>query len=469
MKVYILGKNNDDKGSQLEELTRQILEQQGFTNIVKNTQHSGASEIDVRGEKQDTTGIKNIAIPVICECKAHNKPIDMNDWLKFIGKLYIERKKRTDFQNTIGLMISLSGANGCVQGSYRDDFSDDNRTQLIANEDLFSIIANLYSIRSLAEIKQNLLENHNLSCWGIDVAYFDKKCYIIVSLDESQYSICNSSGELIREENISDIISLIDTWTEFSREKYVDIWKKEETAQFLNMVESNLLTCLFTIGNITFEEAQKHIVYEENKAPLAKELLIESAFRSQYIDVNKDEKVFTLREINDVISFINHLYKMGMTQELFSSEKFQNMIDSTLLESIKIIQYGIELDEREKDNCLFLIKHSPSALSYAINSDKFLHSYKHTAWLNPELRNLLHNHFFRQLIKLFEEDFSNPLFSSLMRNSFSIADFHLKTTVILDDGKNKKDISMEQKLSLIPIQGFKYPMLISHILKSNSQ
>ena len=35
MKVYILGKNNDDKGSQLEELTRQLLEYQGFSYIAK--------------------------------------------------------------------------------------------------------------------------------------------------------------------------------------------------------------------------------------------------------------------------------------------------------------------------------------------------------------------------------------------------------------------------------------------------
>lgn len=33
MKIYTLGRNNDDKGAQLEELTRQILEHQGFTNI----------------------------------------------------------------------------------------------------------------------------------------------------------------------------------------------------------------------------------------------------------------------------------------------------------------------------------------------------------------------------------------------------------------------------------------------------
>lgn len=91
MKVYILGRNNDDKGSQLEELTRQLLEYQGFSNIAKDTQHSGANEIDVRAEKKDYVGIRDIKTPVICECKAYNRPIDMTDWLKFIGKLYIPK------------------------------------------------------------------------------------------------------------------------------------------------------------------------------------------------------------------------------------------------------------------------------------------------------------------------------------------------------------------------------------------
>ena len=107
MKVYILGRNNDDKGSQLEELTRQLLEYQGFSNIAKDTQHSGANEIDVRAEKKDYVGIRDIKTPVICECKAYNRPIDMTDWLKFIGKLYIERKKGHEAKHTIGLMLSL--------------------------------------------------------------------------------------------------------------------------------------------------------------------------------------------------------------------------------------------------------------------------------------------------------------------------------------------------------------------------
>lgn len=117
MKLYILGKNTDDKGSQLEELTRDILATQGYGNIVTNSVYSGGSEIDVVASRKSLTGVNNMDYPVICECKAHDKAIVMTDWLKFIGKLYIAKLKN---KYTIGLMLALSGANGNVVGSYND-------------------------------------------------------------------------------------------------------------------------------------------------------------------------------------------------------------------------------------------------------------------------------------------------------------------------------------------------------------
>lgn len=36
MQLYILGKNCDDKGTQLEQLTVRILEKQGYKNIETN-------------------------------------------------------------------------------------------------------------------------------------------------------------------------------------------------------------------------------------------------------------------------------------------------------------------------------------------------------------------------------------------------------------------------------------------------
>ena len=40
IKLYIIGANNDDKGSQLEELTTSILKRQGYKNISTNAIYS---------------------------------------------------------------------------------------------------------------------------------------------------------------------------------------------------------------------------------------------------------------------------------------------------------------------------------------------------------------------------------------------------------------------------------------------
>lgn len=464
MNVYILGKNKDNKGSQLEELTCQILEHQGFSNIVRNSQQSGASEIDVRAVKINHIGVRDVPTPIICECKAHNRAINMDDWQKFIGKLYIERRKSKNAEQTIGLMISLSGANGCVQGSFMDDFIGDDKVQLIANDDLLNILSELYSIENLSIIKKSLTQKYPIQCWDIDIAYFEKKCYLIVSLDNSQYTLCKTSGELFKKCEVEDVIGLINDWTGFSSEKYVDVWTMEQTSLLLKTIESNLLTCLFTLGDITFDEAQNHIVYVPEKLPIPREQIKEAAMQSDYINVDETNDTLSLAETTEFIPFINHLYNIGIQAPLFSSQMFQDMISLELLNQIKLVQFGIDLDEQEQNNCLFLIKHSPSALLYAINADNFLHAYKEAS-TNEGIKKLMHNHFFRQLIKFFEEDFSNPMFSSLMHNNFSIADLYMQTQVTLkDNNNNEQNICFEQQLSLIPMKGMQQPMLISHII-----
>ena len=47
MQLYILGKNSDDKGTQLEQLTVKILEHQGLEEITTNIQGAGGNEIDI--------------------------------------------------------------------------------------------------------------------------------------------------------------------------------------------------------------------------------------------------------------------------------------------------------------------------------------------------------------------------------------------------------------------------------------
>jgi len=91
MKLYIIGDNHDDKGKQLEELTAAILKECGYEYVCLNTIEAGGSEIDVKAKLvYDIAGTQK-EIPVICECKAKNDTITINDGLKFVGKVSIAR------------------------------------------------------------------------------------------------------------------------------------------------------------------------------------------------------------------------------------------------------------------------------------------------------------------------------------------------------------------------------------------
>ena len=136
MKVFIYGKNSDDKGTQLEALTASILKNMGYT-ISRNEISSGGSELDVVATKKEPIGGD---ICLICECKARNDLVSMNDWLKFIGKVYLEQRKN---QMTYGLMIALSGANGYVLGSNKD-LKTENFISLITNEELMGQIQSVH-------------------------------------------------------------------------------------------------------------------------------------------------------------------------------------------------------------------------------------------------------------------------------------------------------------------------------------
>lgn len=88
MEVIILGKNSDDKGTQLEKLTEAILKNLGYTDVSTSEIGAGGFELDVTAEFLQP-GIGNTTKRLtICECKAHRKPISTTDWMKFLGKIF---------------------------------------------------------------------------------------------------------------------------------------------------------------------------------------------------------------------------------------------------------------------------------------------------------------------------------------------------------------------------------------------
>ena len=126
MQLYILGKNSDDKDTQLEQLTVKILQHQGIEDITTNIQGAGGNEIDITAYSQTTIGICPQKTKVIGECKAQKAPINITDWLKFISKIHYTREIES---KVVGIMVCLSGANGAVVGMYNEKHNNDNTIQ----------------------------------------------------------------------------------------------------------------------------------------------------------------------------------------------------------------------------------------------------------------------------------------------------------------------------------------------------
>src|SRR4051812_15537749 len=114
MRLMILGKHSDDRGAQLEALTKEILESLNYRRIGMN--RAGiAGELDITGEHVIPMPVQDKVERLLGECKAHKEPLNMTDWLKFLGKIYI---KQASGETVNGCLIALSGVNGVVQESY---------------------------------------------------------------------------------------------------------------------------------------------------------------------------------------------------------------------------------------------------------------------------------------------------------------------------------------------------------------
>jgi hypothetical protein len=94
MRLRVFGNNSDDKGTQLEQLTCRLLGKLGYKQISATVVGSGGSEVDVRAEFPLSPLHTGGPLHIVAECKAYDSPINLPDWLKFLGKIYSEAARR---------------------------------------------------------------------------------------------------------------------------------------------------------------------------------------------------------------------------------------------------------------------------------------------------------------------------------------------------------------------------------------
>lgn len=462
MRLIIVGKTRDDKGTQLECLTKKILSFQGYSNICTNVQVSGASELDVMASKKDTTGVKQIEVPVICECKAHEKPIVMTDWLKFVGKVMIERKKRP---NTIGLLLALSGANGAVVGSYMTDFADDPAMQLIANDDIILLVQNVYSLPNVDVVSDSLKQYPTPNISDIDILYYADMLWWIVGFEDGFFTLCHSNAKPANAGEVTEILPLLPAVTKYQEDKFVDIMGGINMANHIRSIEMMILSTLLTQGNCCVNDCIKSISVKDASMAVSEELVLMTV-RQSFI-LCEDNGVISVRPEHDIVypEFYRRVLQGPVTMDILKSDFYVSHINQNLLDEIWKIQFDFSLDDKDDiAKCLFMLKASPGALLYSLMPDQLYGGYTKIADFNPQMKKLYQTHFISELQKRFTDDFLNASLGDIYLHTHGIDSIILNKEICVHTTNGELKITSGEKFVYVPVEGTNQVTLVNSIV-----
>lgn len=440
MRLYILASGKDAKGTQLEYLTKSILDSLGYQYVATNYITAGGDEIDVYAKVRIPTPGKMMEYPVLCECKAHESPISENDWQKFLGKMFKQRQKNSLTQ---GLMIALSDANGNVKGDY--DQSHYEGIQLLQGNDLIQSLSKAFSLESEPIAREQVLHLTNETVISVDMVLFEKEIYWLFTFASGQFSLFDKNYHSLSEGVSDRLIPLLSKYTTLKPSSYKDIRKEFELVQRRDLVHTVLCWRMMR-GTLHFQDAVSDVVHLTNGTVIPDIKDVEEvAATLPFAGIDSQLKTVSLKapEEIDYLVFYREALRGPIPAFLFSDYYLQH-IDYRLLDRIFEIQFGLTLEEKDREKCLFLLRHSPGALRYALYPDRFVKSMvvmdEHTD--NHSAR----NHFVEQLISFFIDDLKGDG-SSFVFSKLGLRDFKKEIAVnVTDKTGEEQSISTSQRL-----------------------
>ena len=451
MKLYILGKNTEDKGNQLEILTKDILTEQGYINITKSLIGVGGEEIDIYAEKEEIIGLRKVNHIVICECKAHEKIINLTDYNKFKGKLATKKEKN---KNTIGLLIALSGASGTVVGANQENQSD---IQLIANDDISKLLSHIYSLKDIYDIRQYVKSLTNRTIVDISIAYYEYAIYWIISFTGGEYYIIKNHIEENSHINISFICSLIENIT--SLRTFVDLEQERKAFIRETYYRSTMLMHLMKSPCIK-DGLLKEINNSRNQAyaPLLVEELYKIINKCPFVICNNDE--ITLLPNNDInyVDFYRYILVGSVNVSILSQSYYIKHINKQLLDSIIQIQHNIHIPDEKIEDIILLLQYSPSALAYAIHEDESITRFRGEdgTSLDEHINHIHSQIFIDKVMDYFDYDYcNNSDLHDYYYNTCKINNVIKKKEITINyDDNRTTHLSQEQDIMLCELKEY---------------
>lgn len=443
MDLFIIGTTTESKGSQLEKFCQRLFEKLGFINSTCNVVKSGGNEYDVTAEKfLDSSS--NQKIPVMAECKAYNKPCDINHWLKFLGKLLQLRNVNPQAE---GYFVALSGVNGNVWGNVQD--MNDKSIHVIVKDKLIEHIQNEYKLSDPNLVRSHIGFYTNRFVDTCDIILCNNQAYWLIRFNAAEYSILSAENTPISENEFKEISMALPS-KKFCH--YIDLISERERLMRFYFIKG-LIFCIAFNNTASDEDTLKEFLSKYNVDVTVEE--IKSVLHTtEYVSHEFPIRINFPASKVELFSYI-HLYPL--LGDALTSQLYQESIDDELLDEILALQGDIVLDESKRKECLQILKYSASALSNVIRPDGFIvNSLRNAHLFKVNRRRLVEQQaiekFYKLLMDGMEKDFSNPDYQKYaLILGVTNYNFHQKFTVN-DNTNNCISIESSPKIQLCRVE-----------------
>ncbi len=438
MKLKLIGKNTDDVGKQLEEIVARILKHKGVVEIYTNVVGSGANELDVTGNYLLPTGQKR---KVICECKAYSRPINLPDWEKFCGKIYLE-KSRQNGQDVYGMFIAFSGINGNVKGSYDELTLSNDNIKILSGEDLYNQLVEIFALKTAEEIIPEIPTYTNRKYSEVFLTFYNSHCYWVIQFVDKAYSILTGDG-LLLDDSVLEVNNLFEAvkWVD-NEIKFINLKEDSEREKNLKNAISGVI-CSFIEAGSSLNTTKIGPYTEQVNADLVQEAI--EILTKDKILINAKKDSLKLNTESKRLEILKKLFVGQFHVKVLSSPNYEDLINETSVELMLGIQNLNHLDSFEKKEVLRVLRLSPTAINYSIVPDQMLVNNVNDPAVerHENVLKFKKDHFFLNLYNCLKRDFHNKVLANyyLSKNNIDEMEEQISFRV-----KSKNEILLEREI-----------------------
>ncbi len=441
MRVRVFGKDSDDKGAQLEQLTQRLLERRGYRQITLNFVGSGGSEIDIRAEYAVPSLNRENVVHLIGECKAYEATVAMPDWLKFLGKLYTEKASRR--QDLRGLFVALSGVNGNVRGAYEDLRNQDSSVELISGDDLVAQVLDEFKLPQVSQLFSRVAQLTADVIAATSLGYYQSRAFWIAEFANSTFTVL--CGESLEESPAAELVAIVSG--QIQAAKFRDLSQEQIAKNRLALARKYVLGQLLTNRPIDLPEQENFFpptvpVSQADVDAACTELraegkMFQQATTFRLADVANDLSVRAaiICEILTGICILSHL----------AAPEWEALIDDDLLAESLRVKDALTIADVDRSAIVQLMKWSPTGLLWSLSKDEVLCGHRGKL---PQVDEILapdHARYYRlQMLGFAIDDFRGAAFSAMLHERYGLRELEFTRRALF---KSQKQVELEMTVT----------------------